>query len=112
MQRQADVFDTGEGREQIEELKNKSDLVAADFGELVVGESREIFVVHANRAGRGAIEAADQIEERGFAGPGWSDDRDHFTAWNRQRHVAKGDDTALALELLGDAIEVDHTPIM
>ena len=94
------------------ELKNKADLVAADFGEFVVRESGQISVVHANGAGRGAVEAADQIEERGFAGAGWSDDRDHFTAWNRQCHVAKGDNIALALELLGDAIEVDHTPIM
>src|SRR6476661_7004275 len=41
VQRKRDVFDAVEGREQIEELENETDLVATDASEFVVGKLAE-----------------------------------------------------------------------
>ena len=40
MQRNGDVFDAGQGGQQIEELKNESDLVAAQARQFIVGQAR------------------------------------------------------------------------
>ena len=63
----------------------------------------ERLAVDADLPGGRAIEAADEIEERGFAGAGGADDRDHLAARDGQADRVEGDDVALAGELLGDA---------
>src|SRR5262245_20301324 len=108
MQRQPDVFDAGKRRQQVEELKDEADLVATDPRQLIVRQAAERFVVDADRSGGRPVEAADQVEERGLAGAGRPDDRDHFTAGNGEGDVLESGDVSLALELPGNAIEVDH----
>ena len=83
-------------------------------GNQVIGVQVKMFMefVDAHVAGGRAIEAADQIEKRGFARAGRPDDGDHLTVRNAQRDRVEGRHAALAVELLGDAVEVDHTLIV
>ena len=107
MQRQADVLEARERRQQVEELEDEADLVAPDPRQVVVGQAAERFAVDADLAGGRAIEAADQVEQRRLAGAGRPDDRDHLAARDRQRDVVERDDVALAFELFGDVVEVN-----
>ena len=56
----------------------------------------------------GTVEAADQIEERGFAGAGRPDDGDHLAARDLQVDGFERGDLALAVVELGDAGEGNH----
>src|SRR5258707_354166 len=76
--------DRRQRRQQVEELEDEADLVAADSREVVVGQPGERFAVDADLAGRGTVEAADQIEERRLAGAGRSDNREHLAARDRE----------------------------
>ena len=112
MQRQPDVLETRQRRQQIEELKDESDLVAPHPGQRLVGQAAERFAVDADVAGGRPIETANQIEQRRLAGAGRSDDRHHLAARNGQGDVVERGHLAFAGELLGDAVEVDHGLIM
>src|ERR671939_211554 len=92
VQRQADVLEARERRQQIEELEDESNLVAPHSRQLIVGETAERSAVDEDVAGSRAIEAADEIEERRLARAGGPDDRDHLAAWNADGHIAQGDD--------------------
>src|SRR5262245_53554273 len=65
---QPDVLETRQRRQQVEELKDESDLVPSNPRQLIVGQTSKPFAVDANVAGGRTIEAANQIEERGFPG--------------------------------------------
>ena len=58
VQRQADVLEARERRQQVEELEDEADLVAADSRQLVVGETAERFAVDADFAGVAVVFAA------------------------------------------------------
>ena len=108
MQRQADVFEARQGRQQVEELEDEADLVAPHARQLIVGQAGERFAVDADLAGGRAVEAADQIEQRRLAGAGRADDRDHLAARDGEADGVERDDVAFAGELLGDVVERDH----
>ena len=65
MKRQADVLETGQRRQQVEELKDEPNLVPTRARQVVVRQSGQRLAVDANLSGRGAIETADQIEAGG-----------------------------------------------
>ena len=52
VQRQADVLETGQRRQQVEELKDEADLVAPQPRQVIVGEAAERLAVDATRAPR------------------------------------------------------------
>src|SRR5829696_6216890 len=60
VQRQADVLERRQRRQQVEELEDEPDLVAADSGQLIVGEAGERFAVDADLSRSRAVEPADQ----------------------------------------------------
>src|SRR6266542_815260 len=99
MKRQRHVLQAGEAGQQVEELKNKTDLVAPQAREVVVRESVQRLAVNRNLAGGGAVETADQVEQRRFARTGGADDRDHLAARDVQIHAFERNDFAFALEL-------------
>ena len=78
-QRQGDVLQDGQGRKEIEELKDKSDLFASKPGELFLvkviegGSSEE----H-SPAGR-SVHSTDQVEQRRLSASGRSHERDEVT---------------------------------
>ena len=110
MQRQPDVLETGERRQQVEELEDEADLVPPHSRQIVVGETREQLAVDPHVARACGVEAADEVEQRGLAGSRRPDDRHHLAAIDRQRDVVERDDAALAVELLGDGEELDGGP--
>ena len=58
---------------------------------------------------RGAVEPADQVEQGGFAGAGRPDDGDHLAARDLEVDGFERDHLALAVEVLGDPGEGDHS---
>ena len=108
MQGQGDVLHAGQRGQEIEELEDEADLVAAQAGEVVVGQVGDGLAVDADLAGAGTIEPADQIEERGFAGAGGPDDGDHLAARDLEIDRFERGHLALAVVDLGDTGEGNH----
>jgi hypothetical protein len=62
------VFERGEVGDEVELLKDKSDFVGAEAVELLRRHGAEIFAGDADGAAGRAVEAAEEIDQRGFAG--------------------------------------------
>src|SRR6185436_3354808 len=107
VQRQPHVLQRAQRRQQVEELEDEADLVAADAGQLVVAEAGERLAVDAHLAGGRAIEPADQVQQRRFAGARRSNDRDHLAARDGEGDAVERDDVAFAAELARDLVELD-----
>jgi hypothetical protein len=112
VQRQADVFERCQSWQQVEELEDESDFVAPDASQGIVREATEPFAVDDHVSGCGAVESADQVEQGGFARARRSDDRDQLAAGDGEADGVEGGDVAFACELLADAVEGNHRPIM
>jgi len=69
VERQGDVFDAGERGEEVEELEDEADFVAAEAGEVVIGEVGDGLAVDTDFPGGGTVEAADEVEEVDFPEP-------------------------------------------
>ena len=108
-QRQLDVGECGRAREQIERLKDKTDLAIADIGQLVVDHRRHVSPGELVATGRGRIEAAQHVHEGRLAGTRGSHDGEVFVAVDLHRDAAQRVDRLVAhLVELGDARDVDH----
>ena len=107
MQRQPDILQTRQRRQQVEELKDEPDLVAPHARQRIVGQTGERFAVDPDLAGRRTVEAANEVEQRGLPGARRPDDRHHLASRDRQRDVVEGGDVAFAWELFGNALELD-----
>ena len=108
VEREGHVLDAGERGEEVEELEDEADFVAAEAGEVVIGERGDGLAVDADFAGGGAVEAADQVEEGGLSGAGGADDGDHFAAGDVEVDGIEGDDLSLAVEMFGDGGQGNH----
>src|SRR6185295_18587737 len=75
VQGKRNIFETVQCRQQIEELKDDSDLVAPYPRQFVVRERTQVLAVDCNRSAGWPIESTDEIQQRGFSGTRWSDDR-------------------------------------
>ena len=76
--RDEDVFEDRALWEEMVALENESDAAIADFGDFLVVERRDFLAAEQDFSGSGAIERADQIEQRAFAGTGRADDGERF----------------------------------
>jgi len=65
-----DVFERREIRHEMELLEDEADFFRAVANEIGFAEARDVMAVHGDAAGRGGVEAAKNIDERGFAGAG------------------------------------------
>src|SRR5579883_3447759 len=74
---QRNVFKAGECGQQIEELENETDLIAAHARQLIVTQRGKAVALDCNVALARAIQATDQIQHRRFSGAGWPNDGDH-----------------------------------
>src|SRR5262249_56429312 len=88
-QRQLDVLEGARARQQIEHLKHKPDLRVAHGRELVTRQAGDVVAVEPVPTGGGAVEAAQEIHECGFARARWAHDRDEFTRLDRYGHAAQ-----------------------
>ena len=64
--------------------------------------------VDADLAGAGPVQAADQIQQRGFARAGRAHDGEHLAARDLQVDALEGGDFALAVKALGDTDQRNH----
>ena len=108
VQGEGDVFQAGERGQEVEELEDEADFVAAEAGEIVIGEGGDGLAVDADLARGGAVQAADEIEEGGLAGARGSDDGDHLAARDFQMDGFERSDLAFPVVELGDAREGNH----
>jgi hypothetical protein len=112
VQRYGNVLDTIQSRQQIEELKNESDLVASHTREIVVRQPTEQTAVDLYLSRCRRVQSAYQIQQSGFTGTGWSDNGHHLTSCNGQIHVLQRRNLALPTEHLTDFGEIDHSLVM
>ena len=87
--RQHDVFQRGELRQQMVELVDEADGVAADGGAGGVGQAAGIAALDEDRAAVRAVEQAGDMQQGGFAGAGGGHQRDDFACPHRQVGAAQ-----------------------
>ncbi|GDY18699.1 hypothetical protein LBMAG56_00440 [Verrucomicrobiota bacterium] len=106
-----DVFQHGALRQEMVGLKDEADLLVADARELEVVEAGEVFAVEEELARGGAVECADDVEERAFAAAGRTDDGDALAAGEVERDSEKHADALGAGGrgvLFGDVLELQE----
>ena len=84
-----DIFEDGEGWEEVEELEDGADLGSAEEGETLGIELAELGGADADGAGVGAVDAAEAIEEGGFAAARGSHEGDAFAGMDGKGDVAE-----------------------
>src|SRR6056297_772730 len=81
IEREEDVLCCGQGRHQVERLEDEADLLAAQAGELAVGQRGEVDTTDRDAAGRERVEAGDVLHEGRLTRPGRAHDRGESTAF-------------------------------
>ena len=106
--REFDIFLEGHSREKVEGLKDHADGVAAVAGELERVERGDVLAVSEDGTGSGAVEAGDEIEQRGFAGAGGTEESEKFVVGYGEGEFVDGADGGFAHGVVaGDAVELD-----
>ena len=100
-----DVFHGIERGQEVEALEDEADAVAAVAHQLRLGSRAQFQTVHVDFAAGGAVQSADEVEQRGFAGAGRSDERHEFAARQRKVNLRKRRDDRLA-----DAVAAGQRP--
>jgi len=70
------ILQSRELRQQLMELKHETDMLVAEVGKFVGGQLVDIDVIDDDSAAVGLVECANDLQQGGFAGSGWSDDAD------------------------------------
>ena len=108
LQRQLDVFERGEHRDQVERLEDEPDVFVAPARDLTVAQRTEIFTEHCDGAAGGAIHRGDQVQQGRFAGARRSHERDEFAFVDLDGGVVeRGDLELVALEYLAQVLGFD-----
>ncbi len=85
-ERQRDVLFRREGRHEVVELKNETDLAPSDKRQLVILQQGKTLIAEFHFALGRLIEPAEQVEERGLARAARPHDRDEFAGIDGQVH--------------------------
>src|SRR5690606_10710218 len=101
-----DVFECGGARNEVEALEDESQVVAAQQGELVVGEVGDIESAEVVASGGGRIQAADDVHGGGFAGAAGAHDGDKFAVIDAEVDAVEGTDFGVAAAV--DFVDVGH----
>lgn len=67
-QRQLDIFNRGEHRDQVETLEHEADVDVAPMRDFAVAEGAQIFAEHENFSVSRPVHRGDQVQQRRFAG--------------------------------------------
>ena len=94
--RQLGVLERGRPGQQVESLENEADLGIADVRPLVAGELGDVDLVEQITAPRRAVEAAEQIHQRGLARAAGAHQGHEFAALDFERNAPHGVDGHLA----------------
>jgi hypothetical protein len=87
LQRQAQVFRHRQGGQQVEELEHEADVPAAQQRAFPFAEGGDVDAAHLEAAGLGAVDAADQVEQGGFARAAAAHQRHRLAGGDFQRGI-------------------------
>lgn len=87
--RQGNILSNRQRGQQAKMLKDKADLLAPQTRPLLFGQLMDWFAEKLECARSRHIEASDQVEQRGFAGARWTDDRNKFAASDLQIEIVQ-----------------------
>src|SRR5262249_44300284 len=99
---QHDVFERVEIRDEMELLKDEADLLGAIADESIFVESGEVDAIDDDAAGGECVEAAENVDERRFAGAGRAHERDPFAGRDGEGDAVEGAQNAV---VLGEGVE-------
>src|SRR5206468_4397447 len=86
--RELDVFQRAGPRDQIEALKDEPDFPVPNLREGILSRPRNIPPIQPVVAASGGVQAADNVHERGFAGPRGAHDRHELSTLDLQADTA------------------------
>ncbi len=107
-QRHFDVALGAEHREQVVELEDEADVPRAPFGELSAGEPVDSLAGHLHFALVGAVEPADQVQQRGLARAGGTHQGQELTGGHLQVDAVQHLDLLLAARIALDDVLDGH----
>ncbi len=87
--RQHHILDRGEFRQEMVQLEDETDLLPAQLGEITIRKPRDLARVEKNFARVGAIERAEEMQERALPRPRRSDDADDLALLNLEIDAPK-----------------------
>ena len=99
-----DVFPGFEVGKQVVALEDEADVFASERGAFLRAEVGGVFAVDVILASTGAVEAAEDVHQGGFARPRLADDGDHFPRFDFQVEIVE--DGHLPFPALEAAVEV------
>jgi N-methylhydantoinase A len=102
------VLQASQRRQQVEELKDEPDFVAAQARQFIVGEPAQPAAIDLDFSRCGRIEAANEIQQRGFPGTRWPHNGHHLASADRQIDVFERRNPPLSLEDFADVREINH----
>ena len=97
--RQSDVFGHIQHRNQIVELVDQAYLTPAEDGQLVLILSKDILTFQKHFASCGTIHASQNVQQRGFAGTGRTDDGNKLPLLDREGYIVQGTDFILTFAI-------------
>ena len=97
LERQHDVLGRGQHRQQVEELEDEADVVAAQLGQRRVVEVADLLARDRHGAGGRLVEAGEDVHQRRLAGAGRAHHGRQAAAGDVDRHVAQGVDGGVAV---------------
>ena len=89
LDRQHDVLRRGQRRQQVERLEDEADLVAAQQGERLVLQRRDLGVADVDLPGGRPVEAGQHVQQRRLAGAGRAHDRGELTGGEADADVVQ-----------------------
>ena len=106
--RQLHVLEDGEGRDEVEELEDEAEVVAAEEGPPGGGEAAEAGARHPDLARGGGVDAGHEVEQRALAAAAAAPDRHDLAFGELDGRLAQHVAGLLALAVvLADAVESD-----
>ena len=109
LHRHRDVFERRQRRNEMKELEDEADLLAAQPGQTVLVEPRDVGAVDRDRSGARGVEPRDEPEQRRLAAARGTDDGDKLTGRNGGRErMENRQRLGAAHHRLRHVVELDH----
>ena len=109
LHRHGDIFQRGQGRDQLEILKDKSDGLIADARFPVFAQLVERNSIQQDRAGTGAIQSRAQTEKRRFPAAGRAEDRARRALRQSKRDIFENGEIARARRVnFCELLDIEH----
>ncbi len=111
-ERQHQVLLGGEHRQQVEELEDEAELLAAQLGQLAVVEAGDLLAVEQDGAGGRLVEAGEDVHQGRLAGARRPHDRGEAAALEAGADLDQGVDRGVALAVAaGHAVGFDDLAV-